>query len=258
MRDIFEDIFADPQLDPVEAARRAVRPQLRKRFYERADAAADTGGAFAIALDGRPVRTPARNTLAAPTQPLAALIADEWNAQVEFVDPATMPLTRLANTVIDGVATAAPEVEAEIAKYLGADLVFYRAEAPDGLVAEQAQAWDPILDWAHAALDARFVVSQGVMHVAQPQGALAAAAAAIPDNPWRLGALHAVTTLTGSALIALALMHGNVSVDTAWTAAHVDEDWNMKFWGRDALAMERRAFRFKEMQAAACVLRELA
>jgi len=169
-----------------------------------------------------------------------------------------MPLTRLANTIIDGVAASAPEVRAEIAKYLKADLLFYRAEAPDGLVAYQAQAWDPILDWAHATLGAHFMLSQGVMHVTQPEGALAAAAAAIPDDPWRLGALHAATTLTGSALIALALARGQVSVDDAWTAAHVDEDWNMKFWGRDSLAMERRAFRFREMQAAAQVLRELA
>jgi len=257
MRDIFEDIFAEPPLDPVEAARRAVRPQLRKRFYARADFA-ETGGEFAIALDGRPVRTPARNALAAPSRALAALISDEWNAQKEFIDPATMPLTRLANTIVDGVAASALEVRAEIAKYLGADLVFYRAEAPDGLVAHQAQAWDPILDWAHAALGAKFVLSQGVMHVTQPESALAAAAAAIPDDPWRLGALHAATTLTGSALIALALARGQVSVDDAWASAHVDEDWNMKFWGRDSLAMERRAFRFKEMQAAARVLSELA
>src|SRR5262249_51069274 len=119
MRDIFEDIFADPPLDPIEAARRSVRPQLRKRFYDRADAV-EAAGEFAITLDSRPVRTPARKALAAPSRVLAALIADEWNAQGEFIDPASMPLTRLANTIVDGVAASAPEVKAEIAKYLGA------------------------------------------------------------------------------------------------------------------------------------------
>jgi chaperone required for assembly of F1-ATPase len=257
MSDIFEDIFANPPLDPVEAARRAVRPQLRKRFYDRADVT-ETAGQFAVSLDGRPVMTPARKPLAAPARALATLLAEEWNAQGEFIDPATMPLTRLANTIIDGVTASQPEVAAEIAKYLGADLVFYRADTPEGLVARQSAAWDPILDWARETLGARFVLSQGVMHVAQPDSALAAAAAAIPgDDAWRLGALHAVTTLTGSALIALALMHKKLSVDSAWTAAHIDEDWNMEFWGRDALAMERRAFRFREMQAAASVLREV-
>jgi chaperone required for assembly of F1-ATPase len=257
MRDIFEDIFANSPLDPVEAARRAVRPQLRKRFYDRADVT-ETAGQFAVMLDGRPVLTPARKPLAAPSRGLATLLAQEWNAQADVIDPATMPLTRLANTIIDGVTAAQPEVAAEIGKYLGADLVFYRADTPDGLVARQSAAWDPILDWARETLGARFVLSQGVMHVAQPESALAAAAAAIPrDAAWRLGALHAVTTLTGSALIALALMQDKLSVDAAWAAAHVDEDWNMEFWGRDTLAMERRAFRFKEMQAATDVLREV-
>src|SRR5262245_38909680 len=257
MRDIFEDIFADPPVDPVEAARRAVRPQPRKRFYGQADVT-ETAGQFAITLDGRAVQTPARKPLAAPSRSLAELIASEWNSQDTVVDPASMPLTRLANTIIDGVAASKREVAAEITKYLGGDLLFYRAETPDGLVARQASAWDPILNWARDKLGARFVLSQGVVHVAQPENALAAAATAIPDDPWRLGALHAVTTLTGSALIALALMSGEISIEQAWAAAHVDEDWNMEFWGRDPLAMERRAFRFKEMQAAATVLRELA
>ena len=257
MRDIFEDIFANPPLDPVEAARRAVRPQLRKRFYERAEIT-ETADQFGVALDGRPVLTPARKPLAAPSRSLAALLAEEWDAQSEVIDPATMPLTRLANTIIDGVAAAQPEVAAEIAKYLGADLVFYRSDTPEGLVARQSSAWDPILDWARETLGARFVLSQGVMHVPQPGSAMVAAAAAIPrDDAWRLGALHAVTTLTGSALIALALMHKRLSLDAAWAAAHVDEDWNMEFWGRDTLAVERRAFRLKEMQAAASVLQEV-
>ena len=200
------------------------------------------------------MRTPARRALAAPARPLAEALAAEWEAQREVIDPANMPLTRLANTIIDGVADAPAAVAAEIEKYLASDLVLYRAEAPDGLVARQAAAWDPVLAWAREALGARFVPGQGMVFTAQPAEALAAAAAAVPRDPWRLGALHALTTLTGSALIALALARGALSLDAAWTAAHVDEDWNMDFWGRDELALQRRAFRFAEMQAAALVL----
>jgi chaperone required for assembly of F1-ATPase len=165
-----------------------------------------------------------------------------------------MPLTRLANTIIDGVAAAPAAVSAEVERYLACDLVFYRAPGPAGLVARQDAAWDPVLAWARDALGARFVLAQGIMFVAQPPQALAAASAAIPPAPWPLGALHSITTLTGSALIALALAAGALSVDAAWAAAHVDEDWNMDFWGRDELALERRASRFAEMQAAATVL----
>ena len=253
MRDLFEDIFKNAPLDPVQAARRAVRPHLRRRFYQRAEVE-DADGEFRIVLDGRPVKTPARRTLAPPTRALAQALAAEWEAQRDVIDPAKMPLTRLANTIIDGVADAPSAVAAEVNRYLACDLVFYRAPGPTGLVAWQAKAWDPVLAWVREALGARFVLAEGIAFVAQPAQSLAAASSAIPTDPWRLGAMHAVTTLTGSALIAIALARGALSVDAAWAAAHVDEDWNMKFWGRDALALERRAARFSEMQAAATVL----
>lgn len=253
MRDLLEDISAET---PMEAARRAARPVLRRRFYERASTAAAAEG-FAIQLDAKGVRTPAGRVLAAPTAALAQAIAAEWDAQREVIDPARMPLTRLANSIIDGVGDNAAAVAAEIAKYLASDLVCYRAASPQGLVERQARHWDPILAWARETLGARFCLAEGVVHVAQPGTALAAATAAIPTEPWRLGAVHTVTTLTGSALIALALADGALTADAAWQAAHLDEDWNIAQWGEDELAQQRRAFRFAEFEAAAAVLRSL-
>jgi chaperone required for assembly of F1-ATPase len=253
MRDIFDEIFAESPLDPVEAARRAVRPALPKRFYSHGGIGpADQG--FAVLLDGKLVRTPARRTLVAPTSALAEALAAEWEAQREVIDPATMPLTRLANSIIDGVADARGPVKAEVGKFLGSDLLIYRADRPRGLAARQAELWDPVLAWMRKQAGACFVLTEGVMHVAQPEGAVAAAAALIPDDAWRLGAVHAMTTLTGSALLALAVLHGALTTDAAWTAAHVDEDWNLAEWGDDALARERRAFREAEMRAAGKVL----
>jgi chaperone required for assembly of F1-ATPase len=257
MRDIFEEIFVNGPLDPVEAVRRAARPQLRRRFYKNAHVDQHDGG-FAVRLDGRAVRTPARRILAAPTRTLADALAAEWNAQEDVIDPQSMALTRLANSVLDGVVDAPAAVKAEVEKYLASDLVVYRAGGPQGLVARQAQAWDPLVDWARASLGAGFVLAEGIGFVAQPEPALAAAGAAIPHDPWRLGALSAITTLTGSALIGLAVLRGRLSAAEAWTAAHVDEDWNMDTWGRDAGALERRALRFAEMKAATGVLDLLA
>jgi len=253
MRDLFETV---PSENAVEAARRGARPILRRRFYDKAATAAVAEG-HALRLDDKPVRTPAGRLLAAPTAALAEAIAAEWEAQREMIDPAKMPLTRLANAIIDGVADRPGPVAAEIEKYLGSDLVCYRAASPQGLVDRQARHWDPILQWAGEALGARFTLGEGVIHVPQPEPALAAMRAAIPSDPWRLGAVHVVTTLTGSALIALALAYGRLTPDKAWHAAHVDEDWNMEQWGRDELALERRAFRFAELQAAATVLNSL-
>jgi chaperone required for assembly of F1-ATPase len=253
MRDLFEN--AAPE-NPIEAARRGARPVLRKRFYQRATTAGD-GDNYAVRLDDKPVRTPAGRLLAAPTAALAKALAAEWEAQRETIDPAKMPLTRLANSIIDGVADRHGPVAAEVEKYLASDLVCYRTASPRGLAERQAQRWDPIIAWARDTLGARLSLGEGVVHVTQPEPALAAARAAIPNDPWRLGAVHTATTLTGSALIALALAHGRLTADEAWQAAHVDEDWNIEQWGRDELALARRAFRFAELQAAAAVLQNL-
>jgi chaperone required for assembly of F1-ATPase len=255
MRDIFEQIASDPAADPTESARRNMRA-LRRRFYTSA-AVKETADGFELMLDDRPIRTPARHALAFPTRGLAEAAASEWNAQGEFIDPVCMPLTRLANTIIDGVTATTDAVAAEVAKYLGSDLMFYRATAPERLVARQHQLWDPVLEWARDALGARFLTGTGVMPLMQPEQALVAAGAAIPRAPWPLGAVHAVTTLTGSALLALALARGAVTCEAAWTAANVDEDWNIEQWGADALALERRALRSAEMEAAARVLAEV-
>lgn len=263
MRDIFTEIFKSQPLDPMESARRGARPTLRKRFYKSAHVG-DPGGAgegFPLLLDGKKVTTPARRALVAPVLPLAEAIAQEWNAQDQVIDPARMPLTRLANVVIDGVANEPGAVTDEIAKYLGSDLLCYRADAPPGLVERQTKVWDPILDWVRDTLGARFVQVEGVVFAAQPDEAIAAARAAIPSDTndireiWRLGAVASITTITGSALLALALAHSGLDAETAWAAAHVDEDWQMSQWGRDEDAIERRAARFAEFEAAAMVLR---
>jgi chaperone required for assembly of F1-ATPase len=238
----------------MESARRGARPALRQRFYANAQTAAVAEG-HAVRLDDKPVLTPARRVLAAPVPALAAAIAAEWDSQREVVDPGKMPLTRLANVIIDGVSERPLPVAAEIAKYLASDLLLYRAASPQGLVERQRLHWDPVLAWAAETFRAGFQPTEGITHRAQPEQALKAAEAAIPDNPWGLGAVHSVTTLTGSALVALALAHGRLSVEEAWDAANVDEDWNMEQWGRDELALERRSSRFAELEAAATVLR---
>jgi chaperone required for assembly of F1-ATPase len=253
MRDVLTQAMNPEPHEPMQAAQRAMRPPLRKRFYESAGVEERSDG-FLVVLDSRPVRTPGRRLLLAASAAIAQHIAAEWSAQRDVVDPASMPLTRLANTIIDGVANHTKEVAAEIEKYLATDLMFYRAEGPAGLSERQAAAWDPVLAWVRSELGADFVSTSGMVFVAQPDAALKAADAAIPSEQWQLGAVHAATTLTGSALLALALARGGFSLQQVWSAAHVDEDWNMELWGRDAMALDCRASRFAEMQAAAVVL----
>lgn len=233
----------------------AEAPAGPKRFYREA-ALAEAEGGFVLTLDGRPARTPARKPLALPTRPFGEAVAAEWNAQGETIDPTTMPLTRFANTAIDGVAREAEAVRAELARYAGSDLTMYRAGDPEGLVAAQAAAWDPILDWAHRDLGARFLLSQGVTFVAQPEPSLARIRAALDaeTSAFRLAALHVLTTLSGSVLVALMHAAGALDTEAAWQAGHVDELFQESRWGQDAEAAERRARREAEFRTAARVL----
>jgi chaperone required for assembly of F1-ATPase len=257
-KSVFEDWFArdlDPAAyDPVAAARLAMKPSYPKRFYSEASAGPSEDG-WRLLLDGRPAKTPGRHPLAFPSQPLAEAVAAEWAALGEFIDPMKMPVTRIANSIIDGVLPDPAPVAADIVRYAGSDLLCYRADAPASLVALQDAAWNPVLDWARDELGARLILSQGVVFVTQPPAALDAVAAALPGGDgWRIGASHVVTTLTGSALLALALLHGRLDADAVWTAAHVDEDFQVSQWGEDAEAAERRAARRREFDAAATVL----
>ena len=241
----------DTQEDRLRKLIREGRPELPKRFYTDVTVDGGTGGGARVLLDGRQVRTPGKNVLDLPSATLAEAIAEEWRAQTTHIDPQTMPMTRLANSVIDAVALQLDAVRDEIVKYAGSDLVCYRADTPSALVDVQRAAWDPVLAWARDRLGARFRVVDGIMPVEQPSDALEAYAAAIrPFGAFQVGALHVMATLSGSSLIALAHALGERDVDAAWAAAHVDEDWQISQWGEDAEAAERRALRKREFLAA--------
>ena len=262
MRDILNDLEAGKYLsdpDPVRRAQLQMKTPLPKRFYKNVSVASASEG-FVVHLDGKPVRTPAKTILTLPTAAAAQLVADEFAAQKENIDPVTMPVTRLVNTAIDGVATDTQAVLEDILRFSSSDLLCYRADAPEKLVQRQAEAWDPVIDWARAALGARFVLAEGVMHVEQPREAIGAIGIHLKlrDEPLRLAALHLMTSLTGSALLALAVDSGELDVEAAWAAAHVDEDWQIEHWGEDSEALHRRKMRKADMLAAANLLEALA
>jgi chaperone required for assembly of F1-ATPase len=248
---------ADPlRTDPMAAARINMRTNLPKRFYETASLAQEADG-FVLTLDGRPARSPGKNPLRLPTRAAGEAVAAEWMAQGEHIDPAIMPMTRIANSAIDGVATQIEAVREEITKYAASDLVCYRAEEPEKLVAAQSAAWDPVLAHFRETHDARFALAAGVMFVEQPPETLERIAVLVSahDCPFRVAALHVMTTLTGSALISLAASDDVLSVDEAWNAAHVDEIVQEAFWGTDDEALARRARRRVDFDAALTLYR---
>lgn len=242
--------------DPMEAARRLTAPPRQKRFYKIVEMRREEG-LFALRLDGKRAMTPGRKPLAVPNERLADAVAAEWRAQGEQIDPVSMPVTRLANSAIDGVAERREEVRHEVLAYAGADLLCYRAEAPEGLVRRQDALWNPIVAWAEARFNVPFKLAAGIVHVAQSGPTMRRLAVEIDryDEPFRLTGLSLATTLTGSALIALAVAEGTIDADAAWAAAHVDEDWNISQWGEDAEAGRRRVRRRADFDAAALALK---
>jgi chaperone required for assembly of F1-ATPase len=257
MRELIEEGIGRSPLDPGETLKRSARRELPKRFYKSVTVGHGPDGGFTILLDGRLVKTPATKPFTAPTRAIADAIAAEWQAQADVIDPTRMPMTRLANSIIDGITERTGEIIADIAKFFGSDMLFYRAEGPEGLVRRQAEHWDPVLTWAAQRFGARFILAEGIMPVAQPEAAMRAASAAIPTDPWAVGALHVVTALTGSALLALALAHGFRSAEEVWTASNVEEDWNTDQWGGDDLAIDRLAARRAEFDAATLIVGEI-
>ena len=261
MRDLLNDLEAGKHLsdpDPVKRTRNQMKAPQAKRFYQTVSVAGAAGG-FAIHLDGKPVRTPARTMLVLPTDAAARLIAAEFDAQADTIVPVTMPVLRLVNTAIDGVANDPQAVLEDILRFASSDLVCYRAEAPRELVERQAAIWDPVVDWAHQALAARFILAEGVMHVDQPREAIAAIGIHLRQrsDPLRLAALHVMTSLSGSALLALAAEAREFTPGAAWMAAHVDEDWNAEHWGEDHEAAARKAARRRDFMGAAALLEAL-
>ena len=234
--------------------RQEIKP-LPKRFYTLATVGSVANGRYAILLDGRAAKTPKQSGLQLPALALADAVAAEWQAQGERINPALMPLTRLANTAIDGVSGREGDVRADIVKYCVSDLVCYRAERPDGLVRRQAAVWDPVLAWANVRLGAPLRTAAGLMPVSQSPATAAAYAVAIaPLDAFRLTSLHVMATLMGSALLALAVSEAQLTAEAAWLAAHVDEDWQISQWGGDTEAETRRARRWGEMAAASRML----
>jgi len=226
-----------------------------KRFYSQVTIKDEGGGQASLLLDGKPVRTPGKAPFVLPSHALAEAIAEEWRGQGTRIEPETMPLTRLANSIIDGVSGREAAVIDDILNYARSDLICYHAEDPVGLVALQAKHWDPIVAWATQDLGAPMRLAQGVKHVEQPRASLDALKHRLESfDPWSLAALHVMTGLTGSALLALAIALQRLSPEEAWAAAHVDEDWQISQWGLDEEARVRRENRRRDFTAAARML----
>jgi chaperone required for assembly of F1-ATPase len=225
-----------------------------KRFWKAA-APVERGGDWAIVLNGKPLRTPARVELKVPTKALVDAIAGEWNAVEDKVDPRSMPLTGLANAAIDRVAPDRRAFAEGLARYAEGDLACYRAEGPSALVSRQAEHWDALLAWARRRFDVEFCTTSRIVHVAQPQATVDRLAHAVATlDAFRLAGLSPLVTIGGSLVAALAVLEGGFTAAQAWEAVSLDERWSLEQWGADAEAEAALENRRRDFMAAASFL----
>lgn len=214
-----------------------------KRFWKEAVAEPCEGG-FTVRLDARLVRTPLKAALTLPTHAMAQAIAAEWDAQTGLVKPQTMPVTRAANSAIDKIVPQFDEVAGLLSAYGASDLICYRATDPQELIARQAQAWDPLIEWAAVALQAPLIATAGVMHIVQRDQSLARLTACVTAlDPFRMAGIHDLIAISGSLVLALAITHRKVTAEQGWTLSRIDESWQQELWGIDDEAAELAAYR---------------
>ena len=235
-------------IDPVAMARKDMQKNLPKRFYKEVRSEL-RDGQHVLLLDGRSAKTPARNILAADAAHVAQVLVAEWDAQKDVINPLNMPMTRLLHSALDGVAREQAAVRAEMLRYAASDLTCYRATTPQALVEEQAKAWDAVLKFVADRFGAQFQPVSGVMFQPQPEAALAAY-----QRPLDLAALHVLTSISGSVLIALSVAHGFLDAESGFATAHVDEQYQARVWGADEEAQARLALRRTDFATAAHAL----
>jgi len=222
-----------------------------RRFWKEVEVQHEAGG-WAIRLDDRPLRTPARATLLLPTEPLGQAVADEWRSAGETVDPRAMPMTGLANAAIDRVEPERQAFAGGLARYGEADLACYRSDWPPDLVERQSNAWDPLLAWARRRFDLDFVTTSGMLHVPQPPATVDRLARAVSAlDGFRLAGLSPLVTIGGSLVAALAVLEKAMTPEEAWDAVSIDERWQLEQWGDDAEAVAALENRRSDFMAAA-------
>lgn len=254
MRDQLEDALKNQEFGYGQA-QHINQVELPKRFYKDVDVARVEGG-YAVTLDGKQTRTPGRKLpVIVPALSIAQAMAGEWAAQEKYIDPTTMPMVRLINSAVESGDENVPAFRAEIGKFAGNDLLLYRADTPQELVDDQELHWDGALVTLARHFDVAFQPTIGIIHQPQPAATLTKLDTALEGQGLlSLTALVSITGITGSGLLAIALLHQLLSAEQVWTAAHVDEDHQIRLWGEDDEAMERRAKRRVEFDTAVAVV----
>ena len=196
---------------------------------------------FGILLDDRPVITPGKKPLRVPSRALGEAVTAEWNAQLEWIVPSSMPLTLIANTALDRIAGRERMIVEEAVRYAENELVCYRAESGSALAEREEKRWQPVLDWLADRHGVKLIVTSGLVHVEQPSEALETLTVilsrmTVPE----LTALQCALAASGSLALALALLGSQIDGNELFELSQLEETWQIERWGEDEEAALRR------------------
>ena len=260
MRELLTELdseIGNESCDPIQKVLRNLQPKRIKRFYKSVSTSNESSG-YWIRLDDKPIRSPGNEIIECTNKELATRLAEEWEKQDEFIDYITMPITRIMNVAVDSVSDNITAVIDKVCSYASSDMICYRANGPKKLVTRQQQYWDPILQWLQQSFGLVFEVTAGILPVEQPLDSIQKVKNLLQDyGSIQLAALHTVTTIGGSILLALALEKKAFEPEIIWQAINLDEDWNIEQWGQDAEALRTRKFKQQDFDAAALILNSL-
>lgn len=211
-----------------------------KKFYKAAEAGTAPGG-YVVRLDGKPFRTPLKNLVLLESKPLAEAVAEEWARQGDNVQPLSMPMTLLANTMTDKTkGEGRQEVSDRLLEYGSSDLVCYFATHPAELVKRHQEHWQPLVLWMEEAYGITFKIVSGIQYHHQPQESLDKLETLLESlSPADFTVVQAAAATAGSLVIALALLQGRLLPENAYQASCVDEIYQLEMWGEDAEAQKR-------------------
>ncbi|XP_062508283.1 ATP synthase mitochondrial F1 complex assembly factor 2-like isoform X1 [Corticium candelabrum] len=203
-----------------------------KRFYENVGIRKTSEG-YAVALDGRVVKTPLRNELLVPSESLAVAIAAEWDAQWEKIQPSGMHLTSLCMTAIDKLSETTRESQvSDILPFLQTDCSCFRVSEPDDFVKLQTDTWDPIIDWFQNKFDVKLKVSTGLLEAFQEIETMDRVRDVLMTyDPHVLLGVHSAVSSLSSLVIAMGLVGNFISVEKAVQAANLESEYQTKKWG---------------------------
>lgn len=192
-----------------------------------------TEDGFVVQLDGKTVKTPLAQPLAAPNRVIADAIVAEWSAQGDEIVPDSMPMMQVLTTAIDGQRERAA-VTKTLLGYLDTDLLCYRVKEPVELAKRQKEIWDRWLTWFDEHFESPLEVTYGLQALKQDSDTHKQIWNYLEAlDEYYFTVLQIVTSLSGSIVLGLAFLEHEATPEDVFNAAELEEIYHAEIAGEE-------------------------